>query len=904
MNTPQQNPHLQLSVPGMNPDGSIPLELLEQDLQIDIQDNEELFAGDTLVLYVNSVPLGTPHTVTAADKAAAGNDPSFRYHLSISKSLFPSEGSSVNLLLDYAVNSRPVGLPVKISLDREAPGGEVLPYLSFTAEQLDGISQSDLTQDKLLVRAPQWFGKTVGDVITPWLGTSEQGGTFLTESALTVQDVDTALFVNFPKARLAQNGDVTQYFAYKLQDALGNVSAVSRKRAIDVSLNKSSKRSLKSGFSLASLGGPGLFVLQGPQLPPTTFPDGVLPINLLTAPLAIGVPNELGDFFEDSEIQLFRLEGSTKIPVGPRRIVTQAEADDPDFVYELNIPIAEFPAQGATTPWILNYTVFDPLAGTAADSAFPKQVIFDRQAPGGTNPVDLPQLEFTPEQLSGITLADVVGTSIPVQLPAWFLSADDDVVELWLGTSDQLGDGSYLSNTFTLPQAGRGITVLFEVADLTALGNRPQFFGYRLRDKAGNLSPRSTTVAIPVLLTDAPSNLLAPIVPAFVDHGVITQKDAAAGVVVQIPDFTNALAGDRIVVRWGNTVIGGVDLLPGDLNPAPGTPIKAITLSYADVIAEGSGNGKQVIYEVWRGGLLAGTSPATTVDVNLTSPGPDPDPDPSTGWHENLVPLNVRSASGQNNVIPPADFNQDATTSIPHLGKDGRVIWQVGDRVQVSWDGVLIGTPIPITAANVGTDIPFTIPAAIVSASAGIKDVFYIVSRDVPPGQVATAEAQPTPVNVQSPASLPGNGSLTVVLLPEENPASNLINAAWPAGTVGGLDGTPIRVPLAGVTNVAVGDRINLRFVGRVGLTNPGTGDIPGTEVTIVDYSITQTDLTRGYYELNVAYNNGPLQRICRNGATVDYSITNNAGKADAAQKFVRIALNRPGDNGVCRIYP
>jgi hypothetical protein len=913
-NTPDASATLlQVVVPHRDPvTHTIPLEFLDQDLELRILDSDEILAGNYLGLSVNGVALGTRYYVTESDKTEAQNDPDFSYRMSIDKALYPADGTSAAFSLDYFVGGaggeRLSNLPLEIVLDREPPGGTTLPFLSFTPQQMEGIGQIDLTGDLLEVRVPLWFGKAVGDVLTPWLGTSETQGILLTESAVTVTDVAEPIFARFPKALLMSNGDITQYFAYQLADPLGNESAISRSRAIPVSLTRSiPKKIIRFKKNKVTSVGRGVATLAGlPALTPpsTVFPDGTIPVALLAADLQITIPNAVPEFPEQSLIQLYRIaEDGQRTPLGAARTITAAESADPAFVFDLAIPLAEFPATG-TTQWTLDYSVFDPLSGGGPLSGKPVKVIFDREPPGGSVPADMPLLEFTPEQLSGITLADVVGGILSVLLPAWYQSATGDIVEVWVSNSDAPDDTKYLANTFTLPIGGDGVKVEFPVADIQPLGNGTLYFAYRLKDKAGNISVRSNSVAIPVLLTDAPTNLLAPVVPDYLDHGVITQKDAAERVEVEITSFDNAQSGDRFYVIWGATIMPPETLLTSDLNPPAGTPLKTIRLPYQEVLKEGNGIGKEVRYQVWRGSLLADTSPPTTVDVNLDTPGPDPDPDPDTPWHENLLPVVVVSDSGNgtggDNVIPPGDFNKAAQATVPYLGQDGKVIWKAGDRVQISWDGALVGSPLPITSANQNADLVVSIPAGTVGASAGLKNVFYVVSRDLLPGtEVATAQSKPTEVNVQSPGLLPGDGSLAKVIFPEEDVPLNVVNR-----TTGGLDGTPIRINLAGVTNIKANDSINLTFVGRQSLTAATAPIIAGTEYTVTDHRITTQELTRGYYELDIPYN-PYLQKICRNGCTVDYSITNAVGQpVDADQKFIRIVLDQPGSIGVCAINP
>lgn len=664
-------------------------------------------------------------------------------------------------------------------------------------------------------------------------------------------------------------------------------------------------------FSSAVITSVGARSLPRLQLPAEAFPDGTMPVASLGAPIVIKVPGNPVDFQEEYEIQLVELfPDRTTRPIGPPHTVTFAEAQDPAFIFELTMPVSEYPAVGKSKTITLDYQVYDPLGTGSALSNLPVDITLDKEAPGGEAIEDMPIFEFTEDQKSGITLADVVGDHIAVPLPAWYGEQLGDVVTLWIGTSDVPSVGKYLTTTYvvTVP-GGNGVMAEFLVSDLEAMGNGKLYFGYNLTDKAGNISVRSPVVGIDVLLTGAPGDFLAPTVPDFLDHGVVTQKDAAELVEVEIPHVTNAAEGDRIYVIWGTTRMPPYTLTAADVLDPSADPLVTIKLPYADVLDEGSGTGKSVTYEVWRGTLFAGTSPASTVNVNLGSPGPDPDPDPTTPEHENLMPLTVKSSGGADDRIPPADFGdtRNATATIPRLGVDGKPIWLPGDRVQVFWGTTPVTPPTPITAANAGGDITITIPGTVITG-AGVGDipVTYKVTRDIPPPpNLAEALSPVKTVKVESTGLLPGDGlPLAVAIFPEDK-GNQLINRLAPTS---GLDGTPIRIPLAGVTNIKAGDKLTLRFVGRSGgvsIPDPtlpiSRPEIPGTEVLEENHILTLEELTVGYYQRDLPYN-PTLRAICKNGSSTDYSITNGSGTTNAKQLFIRFALDIPGNGGVCSI--
>lgn len=664
-------------------------------------------------------------------------------------------------------------------------------------------------------------------------------------------------------------------------------------------------------FSTVRRTSAGVLALSPLLLPDEVLRDGIMPVTSLSAPIVIRIQNDPAEFGKDYEVQLYEItDRAIPRPIGAPHVVTDAEATDPTTIYQLTIPVTEFPALGESKTLDLDYRVVDPLGGGDAFSGTRIEIVLDREAPGGSAASEMPILEFTEDQLSGITLADVVGDRIEVTLPAWYGEDLGDKVTLWLGTSEALADGSYLparpADEVTLP-GGHGLVVEFLVTEMEALGNVRQYFGYNITDIAGNISTRSPVVGIDVLLTGAPGNFLAPIVPDFLDHGVVTQKDAAELVEVQIPQFDNPAVGDRIYVLWGNTRMPPYFLTAADIADPSIEPLATVLLPYANVIAEGSGVNKEVRYEVVRGTLVGGLSPLTLVDVNLSTPGPTPDPDPTTPVHENLLPLTLVSAGGANDRIPPADFGPtlNATATVPFRGVDGQQIWLPGDRVQISWGGTPVLPPTPITTANAGADITITIPGSIITDfGVGSVPVTYSVLRDIPPPpNVAEALSPVKAILVESTGLLPGDGvELPVAVFPEDK-GTQLINRLPPSG----LDGTPIRIPLTGVSNIAVGDTLTLRFVGRSGgvsippVGDPPRAEIPGTEVLITDHVLTPEEFTVGFFQIDLPYN--PILRaICRNGSTTDYSFTNASGTTNAKQQFMRIVLDIPGQSGVCSI--
>ena len=143
-----------LEVPGIHPDGSIPLEMLSDSLKVEIPAGSDLAVGQQIQLYLNGTGQahqhGEPHEILQTEL----DDPGHRFELSVDKRAFPVEpGKTVNMVVEYGTydpdsgTTQFSGKPVTVIFDREAPGGGSLPLLNFTYEQVKGINEDDMTGD-------------------------------------------------------------------------------------------------------------------------------------------------------------------------------------------------------------------------------------------------------------------------------------------------------------------------------------------------------------------------------------------------------------------------------------------------------------------------------------------------------------------------------------------------------------------------------------------------------------------------------------------------------------------------------------------------------------------------------------------------------------------------------------
>ncbi|MEB0009438.1 hypothetical protein QN375_19845 [Pseudomonas sp. MH9.2] len=627
-------------------------------------------------------------------------------------------------------------------------------------------------------------------------------------------------------------------------------------------------------------------------LPALTVPAadslrGTIPIALLTADVVVKVPKS-PEMKNTDSIQLLRDGVAYGAPVD----LSLVDLTDPSLTeFDLLIKVADFPANGTDTRVVLNYQIYDTASEDGQTTLLPLTVRFDRLAPGGDQ---LPPLLFTEAQLSGITVSDLVDGLLNIVVDPFFDSEADDLVELWLGTSPTTG--SFLSPTFMVTDPKRQLPVTITEADLKATADGKKYFSYRVTDWAGNVRSNPESTAIDVFL-NLPE-LLAPLVPEN-DDGLITYNDAVADVGVVIPHYDGAVAGDFIYVIWGGRTISPFSV-SDPVPPAP-DPIATIAVPY-DVVAE-VGNGRDIKVSYWlqRTGSPRVESLVALVNVDLRTPGgPNPDPDPTTPEHENIKPPSIQCGTSPVNTINPGNYGQNATATIPRVGEDLNVIWTIGDVIQLYWGTVSLPEMpfVTVTAPNEGSNILIPVPFVAVIGAIGVGDinVYFTVTRKLDATNTVTVKSKVQVVTVASSAELPGDGApLARGIFPEAN-ASNIITRA------AGLNGTTFRITLSGVSNIDIGRSpvLSYNFVGvsSVDATDPAAPPIEASRLKSDDVLITQAMLAAGYYEVALPYS--LIYLICRNGAILDYSISNDRGRTNGLQKFVRFAMNEAG--GSCSI--
>ncbi|MFJ4154825.1 hypothetical protein ACIPZF_08430 [Pseudomonas sp. NPDC089752] len=617
-------------------------------------------------------------------------------------------------------------------------------------------------------------------------------------------------------------------------------------------------------------------------------------------------------------------------------------------IYTLFFETADFPPHdpnpvvGSDVTGTLDYVLVDGQNFDESYSIAPLQVRFDRRRPGGTV---LPPVALTPEQQVRITEDDLVGGQLPLAIGAYARIELFDNPQIWIGTDPaDLTSGNWIADTDQrVTDVDLGAVINAPRSALEAAGDGPRYIRYRVFDESGNLSVISQPVEVNVGLQTV--EILPPVVPEAAD-GLVTYSDANAAVQVNILRYANAapaIAGDIFELQWGgqrftHTVVAGQE---------GNDPLWTFDVPLASVRAQG--NGAVVVSWLMRRNNVPTLPAQVTVQVDLRTPGGE-DLTPGDPVHSNLRPPVFVCNGGPDNTVRAADYGQDGTVTVPHLGAtDNAVIWQAGDRVQLHWQSIadpeVRMPPRDILVGGENADITdYGVPFDTVIGVTGVGtfELWYTVTRTLlagPPAVTETSESPRVRVVVASGASLPGGGTLAHVRVPRcdtgdaddelgERNNNMITRRMMQPGPLSGRLPVPapqpttvvFRIPLAGVSNIelASNPRYYYDFVGYtldpadttiVHPTSPtdtptvGLGAvIEGSRVQVpvaAAIPLTPNDLSRGFIDVPVPYANR-INLICTGFASIDYGLITDVGATDAERRWIYCAVNIAG--GVCPI--
>ena len=620
-------------------------------------------------------------------------------------------------------------------------------------------------------------------------------------------------------------------------------------------------------------------------------PDGTLPLDILGEDLEVSIPLHDAPVMTADRLQL-TLNGTL---VGSKQALVAGV--NPTVLLLDNALLVD---EGT---YVLDYTLFRSFGQNAQPANEQQNLIVDLTPPGSD---DLGALRFAGKFLNGVTEGDLEGAAqnLIATVPDWLGEALGDLAIPFIVLGNEDGSEPEASGFTEFPAhqaevivVGDHLEILIPKATLVGLGDGYQWFSYQVQDKLGNRhAALAPPVRLNVLLVDAPTNLLEVAVPAADVDGVINWDDATRklGVQVNIPLYATPNPEDLILLYWGGRPLGTVEVAA---EPAGGwpNPLVALSVPYA-AVSRLPQDTVVVRFSVIRNGIESTPSPDHTVVVDLSTPGDIIDPDPATPEHENLGMPEVKSDSGESNIIPPADYGKDASITVPFLGANGNAIWSDGDHLTVNWAGnTSVGRDIGSTDnANIALAIPHL--TVIEPGPAGPVNVYYTIERPLPvgTGQYGVARSPTISVDVQNTAELPGGGAALPLAIYSEalfETPNYIIDQEL------GDDGTTVRIQVDFTNNnMVAGDYIGFRFVGVFDYFDMDATEVPGTEVTD-NYQLEPSDVTVGYRDFTLT--GDQLKRICETGAYTQYTLRNSAGGVTSPKAPVIVSMFT---NGYCII--
>ncbi|MFJ3467258.1 hypothetical protein [Pseudomonas sp. NPDC090201] len=565
-------------------------------------------------------------------------------------------------------------------------------------------------------------------------------------------------------------------------------------------------------------------------------------------------------------------DASSVVPtVPPFYEITAADVVDPNFKWTVQLP-ASLTAQEGTH--VVSYRVTTRLGGNATWPTAGTTIIVDRTAPGGEllpillgdDEQQLPPLITAANFINDefiTTVSDYDGIELNDVLVPWIQRGTDPIVRL--PGSAEVVDADEVHT--------RKVKLRFKRSDVETLADGVINFGYNITDEPGNVSFDSPAARIRVILLDVPSQLEAPIVPAFLNDGVVSYSDAVAGVDVQIPIYRDPHLADVIVVDWGGQKSAPYSLTTADLTQDPVTTIK---LLFPVVATAGSNPRLPVSYTVSREGLPY-PSPVLEVNVDLRVPG---GPDPET----NLKQIVIESGTGDIDRISEAAFSLTAFAIVSNRTNDTppQPSFVAGDIITVTWGGTDVAPPYTVATGDNAQPLRLAVAPGYFQATGNIP-VNYRISRELQPPYTPPVreEGAPLPklIPVESSQGKPNDGQpFSGPTYPDKN-ADDIIDRETAQ--------RPVRVRTqVALTNMAEGDDVELTLKG---VDFDSGADLPVPPL-VQDHRISPEEFARGYYDFTV--DRDFLRSICQGYMVGTYKLTNSRGSgiSDASSVIVDLA--------------
>ncbi len=421
--------------------------------------------------------------------------------------------------------------------------------------------------------------------------------------------------------------------------------------------------------------------------------QGLLPISALTKPIRV----ELAVWDQSASRDTYQLLWNHVLR-GQAKIITTEQPGDPLFL-EVPKPLQLEGIHSAA------YRVTNVQNNAHEDSA-PVRVEIDLTSPG------LPQLEPIkfPEQVeNGLTSAELtaMGNQLVAEVGRYTDMYQHDVIRTFWG--DIEGPSVVVNRTDV--ELGR-VHIICTREFLESLGDFNGMVTYTAMDRAGNISQPSlgtqfqSSVTIP---EDFPAPIIDPALGTLIDYA-----EACRGVLVDIPRYPGATAGDQITLYWEGIasapqfVAAGHEAEVAFIVPYPTTATKPHGVA-------------QVRYDVKRDGQLFGTSLHTNIEVFIIWPGPS-----------DLAAPIIQGTSAKPNALDNFIDEDDY-----ELNSRAVIRWNPGfsinDELNLHWGHESFVQWYQVTANDISAqkDLVILIPQAImkIGGSGSQIPVFYTLTR-------------------------------------------------------------------------------------------------------------------------------------------------------------------------------
>ncbi|SHN17539.1 hypothetical protein SAMN05216593_11196 [Pseudomonas asturiensis] len=508
------------------------------------------------------------------------------------------------------------------------------------------------------------------------------------------------------------------------------------------------------------------------------------------------------------------------------------------------------------------------------NASSPRSLSVDHLPPNGGVAGPYPEL---PQEIidNGLTLAYLNShASVDVKIPrSSDITAGDEILLYWgpVGTKqepDPVDPVASLTVTedAALPGAARPVVGLAS-DEIKKLTQGLIAVLYRYVDRTGNLGQPSQWQEIHVDLNPLAENLVAPTVP-LADDGLIDRADARLNVYLEIPapGYDNPQPGDLIEVNWENTTV-------------PAVPLSSFPMSiFVDwpTLSEGGeldARTFKVSYSVVRG-LARTRSPEIDIAVDFSVAGIDPDPDPDPAGPDPIndklprVVVKSREASPVDNVLGPADKDQDAQAQLtPNPVVDGQFL-------RLYW-GALPSYVDEVAVTNPPADpVVFNVPWDRIREGGYSEKlpVYYSTWNGTNEQESVRTEVDVRIVDaigladVEFPDRYPGNPTTPII---------NCCSKPW--------DGIKARIP-GDPVNFAVGDSVTVSWRGYEDAQ--GNTAIDGTDYTETVRNLNDDQVNNGFI-VTVPYDIHVEPIVTRGSGRVTYVLTKASGQTGTHSTLV-----------------